>query len=91
MTDFFTNFYSAVASNEANYDGDQDDYYYQGAEVMESLSAAMILEGRADDGIYLFMFIAALLIFFVGLFLVAGIIMGFKPDQLKGTVGEISG
>ena len=52
------------------------DYYY-GDEDEGSLSIDMILEGRADPGIYVFIVAAALFLGFMTVFVVTALGMGY--------------
>ena len=56
---------------------------------MESLTAEMILEGRADPGLYVFIIVAALFLLFIGALLVSGLLMGSKGCYGLGNPSDV--
>jgi hypothetical protein len=49
----------------------------------------MILEGRAEPGVYLFIAIAALFILFMGAFVVTAVGMGYDSTDMAGNLTAV--
>ena len=99
MTDFVSLFFTGdELSNPDNYAEASYCYYDDGTtyacesygeEVEASLSIDMILEGRADPGVYLFFVVAALFLAFMGVFLVMAVGMGYDSGEMASNIEAV--
>ena len=98
MSDYISLFFTGdELSNPDNYDSpycyydDGTTYTCEsyGGEVEASLSIDMILEGRADPGVYLFFVVAALFLAFMGVFLVMAVGMGYDSGEMAANIAAV--